>query len=60
VAFDEVLDAHPSLRQYEHLLRVYFDGIDEDEPPSTVARIGSPPPGAEPHQQTLLAAAAGD
>ncbi|MDL0145891.1 DUF5817 domain-containing protein [Halobacterium salinarum] len=60
VVFEEVVEAHPILQQYEHLLRVYVDGVTEDEPSSTVARIGSPPPGAGPAQQTLTAGVSGD
>ncbi|AAC82879.1 replication protein (plasmid) [Halobacterium salinarum NRC-1] len=60
VVFEEVLEAHPVLEQYEHILRVYVDGVEEDGPPSTVARIGSPPPGTAPDQQTLTAAVSSD
>jgi len=59
IQFDEVLKDLPELCQYQHLMRVYFEDLDVDDRES-LARIGSPPPGAAPGQQTLTAALSGD
>jgi hypothetical protein len=58
--FETVIEAVPGLAQYEHLLRVYFEGVEENGGEDAVARIGSPPPGAAPGQKTLTGALAGD
>ncbi|MDL0132287.1 replication protein, partial [Halobacterium salinarum] len=57
--FERVIEAVPGIAQYEHFLRVYFEDVEEDDE-EVVARIGSPPPGASPGQQTLMGALAGD
>lgn len=57
--FEQLLAEVGGLRQYEHLLRVFFDDLDSEDEES-VARIGSPPPGSAPGQQTLTAAVSGD
>jgi len=59
--FETIIESIPGLEQYEHLLRVYLeDRGPDDGDPEAVARIGSPPPGGAPSQQTLTATVSAD